>query len=155
METKTNPSVPALTRGRFIVSMMLCALGAVVLQGCTGNSEITADERLIDLSDRTLTVAHRVGGSPCPQTVGTFEVTNRHSVPMKFSIDQPSGLEVAPARFELKPGEKVTITVKFLCEREPPLNTEIEVKGLEVLDPSSTLTPEEFSNFVDVNVNRG
>ncbi|MGC4046903.1 MAG: hypothetical protein QM758_24170 [Armatimonas sp.] len=147
METKTNKAVFA--RSKFLGGIALSALGiAAILGGCGGGD---GDPVFFELSTTSILDTHTIGGSPCPQSIGTFDITNDDVGDVDFDITVPDGLAVTPSSVTIQPGKKATIAVSFTCTKQPPLNGTIQVKGSAFFGTSPAISTESIT----VNIVKG
>lgn len=73
------------------------------------------ETNLIQITPASLTFAHDVGTTSCPQSAGTVAVTNISSSAVQVTITSHSALTVDPASFTLAAGASRDVTVRFNC----------------------------------------
>lgn len=122
---------------------------AAILSGCSGGGD--GDPIAFDLSTTSILDTHTVGGSPCPQSVGTFEITNNEIADVDFDITVPDGLAITPSSVSIEPGKKATISVRFTCTKQPPLTGTITVKGSAITGGQ----PAIDTRSITVNIVKG
>ena len=80
----------------------------------------------------SLSATHTIGETPCPQTIGTFTLTNDSDARVGLRFQSTNGSIVAFANSQtnsLNAGASVTVTVAFNCSQQPPQSGTITITG--------------------------
>jgi hypothetical protein len=109
------------------------ALVRFVLSGSPSASPSTAPGGVTFSPDQELQFVHQVGVTPCPQPIGTYNLSNNGVQPVTFSVTQiPSQLTVTPTSGSIAPGQTQALQVFFNCSTTSsfgPVNFTIMVDG--------------------------
>lgn len=86
-----------------------------------------ADESFVsELDDE-----HVIGGSPCPQLLGTVTVSNESekaaTATLALATEDPLAIDLPTATAEVPPGESVDLTVEFNCMAIDDIDTTLEL----------------------------
>jgi len=132
------------------------ALANGILSGNTAT--VYAKPDIMRVTPTALSIGHTVGTTPCPQTVGTFDIynlfTDGSTLEALPTIDNSNfRLEYAtmlgsPDVTAVPFGAPSTVTVVFLCTAQPPQTATVTVKG------SSLSSPSKQTKTVSVTVSR-
>ncbi len=97
------------------------------------------------LSTQTIDAVHVVGDTACPQTLGTFTVTNNGTTPMGISsvVVGSTVIDIVGGTVTIPPGESRTVTVKFNCSQAKSFTGQVRV--------TATQGPESVDLTVDVH----
>lgn len=75
----------------------------------------------------SITATHTIGTSPCPQTLGTFTVSNTGSSSITVTIPAVTDLSFDKTSFSVAAGTSTTVTIRFTCDNVPPLTKTVTI----------------------------